>query len=871
MTQENSFSTPMMQQYMEIKNQYASCLLFYRLGDFYELFLEDALIGAKLLGITLTKRPRGKDGEIPMAGVPYHSAENYIAKLVKAGKKVAICEQISEPDSKGIVERAVIRVITPGTVLDEKALAAKKNNFVMSLALSKNELGLVFVDLSTGDIFGVNQSINEENLATILQKELVKFQPSECILSEADYHQFDLLKILNKQSGLNVFPFHQWDEYSGEAEAVVCQHFGVDNLRGLGLHGKATLKKALAAILGYLTETQFSRLQHLKKFHLQKPDDFIVLDASTINNLELFETIRENKKQGSLLSAIDLTVSPMGARLLRNWLTSPLKSKEKIDQRFAVVDYFLQKRDLRFFVRKELEQVFDLERIIARLTIEAPLPALVINLKQSLLNVLAIKATLLTEKSSQPKLVKKLVNLIDDRLLNLVNLIDKFILDDTRGLPGEGKVIKPGLNQELDELRALANGGKDWLTNYEQQLKVETKITTLKVRSNKVFGYYIEVSRSFIDKVPDNFERKQTLVNAERFVTAELKVYEEKVLTAEEKIELLEKEIFSNFIKELLTFTTEVQTAATAIANLDCLASFAQLAEARNYIRPKITDNGKTEIIQGRHPVVEQLLVKKQFVPNDTLLGTEGRKMLVVTGPNMAGKSVYMRQVALIVLLAHFGSFVPAEKANISLIDSLFVRSGAADVISEGLSTFMVEMVEVSYILRHATAKSLIIMDEVGRGTSTYDGISLAWSIAESLSKDSNCPSTLFATHYHELQQLEKKYPAKITNIQMLIDDHGEQPEFLHTVGAGAAPHSFGVAVARLAGVPESVCQRAEEILHSFEVNRNQPNSDLRLIKPVSQPELKKLKNYLNALDPNKLTPLEALEKLVEIKNKFSH
>jgi DNA mismatch repair protein MutS len=861
MTQENNFSTPMMQQYIAIKQQYSDCLLFYRLGDFYELFLDDALLGAKLLGITLTKRPRGKDGEIPMAGVPYHSAESYIAKLIKHGHKVAICEQISEPDSKGIVERAVIRVITPGTVLDEKALVANKHNFIVSLSLDKHELGLVFVELSTGDIFGVSQKISSENLNIVLQKELSKFQPSECILSEVNYHQFDLLKVLNKQANLNIFPFQQWSDYADDADEVITQHFKVDNLRGFGLHGKIALKKALAAVLGYLTETQFNNLQHLKKFYLQKPDEFIALDAATISNLELFETIRENKKQGSLLNAIDLTVSPMGARLLRSWLVKPLKEKAKIEQRFETVDYFLQKRDLRFFVRKELEQVFDLERIIARLTIETPLPALVINLKQSLLNVLAIKATLVTETTS-PILVKKLVSSIDGRLLSLVNLIDKYIMDDTRGFPGEGKVIKPGISQELDELRTLATGGKDWLTAYEQQLKEETKITTLKVRSNKVFGYYIEVSRSFVDKVPTNFERKQTLVNAERFITSELKVYEEKVLTAEEKIEVLEKNIFNDFIQELLGFTQEVQTAAQAVAKLDCLTSFAQLAEAKNYVRPQLTTNGKTAIIQGRHPVVEQSLVKKQFVPNDTFLGDEGRKMLLVTGPNMAGKSVYMRQVALIVLLAHLGSFVPAEKASISLIDSLFVRSGAADVITEGLSTFMVEMVEVSYILRHATAQSLIIMDEVGRGTSTYDGISLAWSIAEALSKSNDSPKTLFATHYHELQQLEKKYPAKITNIQMLIDDSADQPEFLHTVADGAAPYSFGVAVARLAGVPEKVCQRAEEILHSFEVNGNQVQTDLKIVKPFVNHELKKLKKELKKLYLDKLTPIEALQNL---------
>lgn len=869
MSEVQQFSTPMMQQYLEIKKAYPDCFLFYRLGDFYELFLEDALTGAKLLGITLTKRPRGKDGEIPMAGVPYHSAESYIAKLIKAGHKVAICEQISEPDNKGIVERAVIRIITPGTVVNEQALSAKKNNFILSLAIDNKAVGLVFVDLSTGEIFGSNHYLKGNDFANLLQKELTKYQPSECILAEVDYHNYSLLKILKQQVGLNIYPFRQWDEYTDEAEAIISRHFQVDNLRSFGLHSKPALKQALAAILGYLTETQFNKLQHLKTFNLQKSDEYIALDSSTINNLEIFETIRENKKQGSLLTAIDLTVSPMGSRLLRNWLTHPLKNREKIELRHDSVDYLLNNRELRFFIRNELNQVFDLERIIARLTIEEPLPALVINLKQSLINILAIREILASQQKQLPKLLSKFEQQIDNQLLKVVELIEQFVADDASGLPGEGKVIKVGVSAELDQLRVLSMGGKDWLTEYEETLKKQTQITTLKVRSNKVFGYYIEVSKSFVSKVPAEFERKQTLVNAERFVTKALKVYEEKVLTAEEQIEVLEKQLFKNFVNQVLEYTKLIQQAATTLANLDCLTSFAQLAETRNYVKPKMVKTGKTAIVQGRHPVLEQLLVKKQFVPNDTLLGVPARNMLLVTGPNMAGKSVYMRQIALIVLLAHLGSFVPAEKAEINLIDSLFVRSGAADVISEGLSTFMVEMVEVAYILRHSTAKSLIIMDEVGRGTSTYDGISLAWAVAEALSKCRQCPTTLFATHYHELQQLESKYPDKISNIHMLVDEADDQPKFLHTVAEGAAPHSFGVAVARLAGVPEEVCQRAEEILFSFEANRSQVETNFKFNKPTKDKNLLKLEKFLAAIEIEQLTPLQAQTKLAALITKF--
>lgn len=870
MTQSRTFSTPMMQQYIKIKEQYSDCFLFYRLGDFYELFLDDALQGAKLLGITLTKRPRGKDGEIPMAGVPYHAAENYITKLIRLGHKIAICEQMSEPNAKEIVERAVIRVITPGTVVDEKSLLAGKNNFVMSVVLEKKDLGITFVDLSTGETLGIYNSYKTvDEYQNILSKEITKFQPSECILSEEDYHNFDLLKVLQQQKNLNIFPFKQWDEYTHDFVETIQQHFKVENLRGFGLHNKKSLQKSLAAVLGYLQETQFNKIQHLRRFTVQNPDRYITLDSSTVTNLEIFQTLREGKRKGSFLEAIDTTLSPMGSRLLRQWIIQPLRNKKEIQQRHEVVTSLLKNRELRFFLRKEFNIIFDIERIIARLTVESPLPALVLNLKHSLVSALSIKEALDSEKEKDVFLQKLVTDISAEDLLIVIKLIEKFINSEARGLPGEGKVINFGVNKELDELRKIAKGGKDWITDYESQLKELTKITSLKVRSNKVFGYYIEVSRSFADKVPESFERKQTLVNAERFITPELKEYEEKVFTAEEKIDVLEKQIFEDFVEKILEYTSQIQVSAQSLAIVDCLASFAQLAETRNYVQPVMIDSGKIEIVQGRHPVIEQLLQKKQFVPNNTLIGVPERNMLLVTGPNMAGKSVYMRQVALIVLLAHLGSYVPAEKATISMIDTLFVRSGASDVISEGLSTFMVEMVEVAYILRHATQKSLVIMDEVGRGTSTYDGISIAWAVAESLIDNDHCGSTLFATHYHELQQLEKKYPEKIRNIQMLIDERDDSPLFLHTVGEGAAPHSFGVAVAKLAGVPEKVCQRAESLLDSFEEQKSTTEYDFKPRSSKNIEKLKKIKQDLKKIKIENMTPIEALEKLEYLKKRY--
>lgn len=876
MTETQGFSTPMMQQYMEIKNQYRDCFLFYRLGDFYELFLEDALQGAKLLGITLTKRPRGKDGDIPMAGVPYHSAESYISKLVRLGYKIAICEQLSEPDSKGIVERGVVRIITPGTVVDEKTLTAEKNNFVMSLVLSHNTLDMVFADLSTGQIIGVSHLYTGDEYQAFLLQELTKFQPTECILSEESYHTFSLLKVLKLQKGLNIFPFPHWEEYADDAKEVILKHFRVQTLRGFGLSGKAGLQEALAVTLGYLQQTQFQRVSHMRKFVLEKPDKYVTLDKATVSNLEIFHTLLEGKKQGSFLGAIDTTLSPMGARLLRQWVIHPLKQKEAIIARQDAVAFLLHKRDIRVFIRKELSGLFDIERMIARLAVENPLPALLLNVKSSVLSILALQEALRATKPTG--LLKKIDDLISPNLTQVAEYIENTIDDHVTGAAGEGKVIQAGVSAELDELRSLAQGGRDWLKSYEERLKQETNITTLKIRSNKVFGYYIEVSQSFKGAVPEFFQRKQTLVNAERYVTDELKAYEEKVFSAEEKIDTLEKKLFAQVIENILQHAPNLQHSAQAIALLDCLCSFAQNAELHAYVRPLITNSEKTEIIQGRHPVVEQLLENKQFVPNDTLLGVTGRNLLLVTGPNMAGKSVYMRQVALIVLMAHIGSFIPAESATISMIDTLFVRSGASDVITEGLSTFMVEMVEVSAILRHATRKSLVVMDEVGRGTSTYDGISIAWAVAEALIHSSCGAKTLFATHYHELQQLQEMYPEKISNIQMLVDEKDDQPLFLHTVGEGAAPHSFGVAVARLAGVPETVCERAESLLENFEAKKldsklvtlsDSKNSSNTQVKN-SVKRWKKIETLLKKTDINTLTPVEALSKLEKLQKEVA-
>lgn len=853
----------MMKQYQEIKAEYQDCLLFFRMGDFYELFLEDAIIGAKVLDITLTGKNVGKEKRIPMAGVPFHAVDSYLAKLVKAGYKVAICEQVSEPTKYGIVDREVIRIVTPGTVMDEKALEKKENNYIMSLVRSEKALGIAIADISTGQ-FQTTQ-FDTEHHEHIILNELARLAPAECILHSDHYNDPKLLKILKTQKDLNIFPFHDWEHYANKAEHVLKRHFKVTNLASFNIDDKKHAIEASAALLGYLKHTQKDQIEHFTTIQTYTRDEHVSLDRSTIINLELFSTLREQEKKGSLIAVLDKTVTSMGGRMMREWIRKPLTDKQTITLRHSSVEELLHENTLRNTLREDLKQLGDIERILSRLAVGIGNARDMVALKNSL--QLVIETQNIAKNLTSP-LLQQICTDISPEIKKITSLIDTNIVDEPPFDTKEGKMIKPDVNLTLDKLRNQVGGNKEWIANMELQERARTGISSLKVKFNKVFGFYIEISKANLHLAPDNYMRKQTLVNGERFITPELKEKEELILSAEEKICELEYDMFVEILQQILSYTPTIQAAAKAIATLDCLLGFAHTAEKENYCKPNIIQTGEIKIKNGRHPVVENVLEDTQFVPNDTYLDNENNQLLLITGPNMAGKSVYIRQVAVIVLMNQIGSFVPAEKAELSIVDRIFVRSGASDAITEGLSTFMVEMVETAQILNHATDKSLIIMDEIGRGTSTYDGISIAWAVAEYLVTQKNrAAKTLFATHYHELQDLENHYPKKIKNFHMAIEDHKGEPIFLHILQPGGASHSFGVAVAKLAGVPKEVVEKANELLHELEKRNLDEEKDFHKdTKGRNSTLIKELKR----ININDINPLEALNKLAELKKLLS-
>jgi DNA mismatch repair protein MutS len=861
------FTTPMMKQYRKIKQQYNDCLLFYRMGDFYELFLEDAAIGAQVLDITLTSRPKGRDGRIPMAGVPYHAVDSYLAKLVKAGYKVAICEQISEPNKYGIIEREVIRIVTPGTVMDEKALEKKENNYIVSLIYQDNILAISSADLSTGEF--QTTEVATQSFAQTISDELARLNPAECILNQQQYNNPELLKLLTYHKGLNVYCFHDWDTYAREAERVLTEHFGVKTLAGFGVNDKPLAIETAAALFGYLKQTQKAKISHLKKIRLTTSGDYVDLDRSTMLNLELFATIREHGSVGSLISVIDRTTTAMGGRMVRQWLRKPLTNKDHITQRHEAVAELLQNTDIRNTIAELLKAVADIERILSRLTVGLGNARDLLTLKRAFIATHEIKLHI---KSARAVLLSEIEQAFTDKITAIADAIETEITEEPPISLKEGGLIKTGVNQELDGLRKKIGGGKDWLVKLEATERERTGIASLKVGYNQVFGFYIEVTNANVHLVPDIYIRKQTLVNGERFITPELKKQETIILTAQERIHDLEYELFQNLVSRILTHTTLLQDACAALSTLDCLVGFAELAEKELYVRPKLIYSGELKIKGGRHPVVETLLKEQRFVPNNVTFDNIHQQLLLITGPNMAGKSVFIRQVALIVLLAQIGAFVPAQQAHISIVDKIFVRSGASDVITSGLSTFMVEMVETAHILNNATDHSLIVMDEIGRGTSTYDGISIAWAVAQYLvSNEKVSPKTLFATHYHELQALEQEYPHKIKNYHLAVTEQQGDPIFLHTLVSGGASHSFGVAVAKLAGIPQPVIKRALEILHSLE-KRDLEVSGHTVTDTKDQSQILEqhlLLTELAQLDIHQLTPLAALNILAELKDKL--
>jgi DNA mismatch repair protein MutS len=803
-----SDTTPMLKQYWQIKEQHSDCILFFRLGDFYEMFGPDALEACKILNITLTARNKGTVNETPMCGIPYHAADGYIAKLTKAGKKVAICEQLTDPDLPGLVDRGVIRIITPGTTLDNNILDNKRNNYLVSLTNENNIWGLALVDLTTGEF-----KLTELRKVDDLLNELSRILPSEIIITPDLNENLNLKTKLQVISNLNVF----YPAIFKPADQTIVDHFQIKSLQSFGLEKYDLGVKAAGNLLNYLKDTQKVGLEHLNKINYYNLSDFMILDEATIRNLELLYTTQLLQEKGSLISVIDQTQTGMGGRLLRNWLLHPLINLEKIQLRLNAVNEFYNNLDLRENLKTEFKNVTDIERLIGRLGCKRANARDLVNLKNTLQIIPAIKGIL---KNCQSKLVKQIIKNLNEHQ-EIVQLINKAIVENPPLLITEGEMIAPGYDQELDELKKISHTGKDWIKNLQQSEIQRTGISSLKVKFNKIFGYYIEVSNSNLNQVPANYTRKQTLVNAERFVTPELKEYEQKVLGAEEKIKEIEERLFWQIRDKVAEHFSEIQTTAHYMAQLDVLLSFANLALLNNYHLPTINDGGEIKIKNGRHPVIEKFQTES-YVPNDGLFNHTDHQLILLTGPNMSGKSSYLRQTALIVLLAQIGSFVPAESAQIGLTDRIFTRVGASDNLIKGQSTFMMEMQEAANILNNATAKSLIILDELGRGTSTFDGVSIAWAIVEYIYKNIKA-KTLFATHYHELIDLVEKLD-KAKNYCVTVKETDTGVIFLRQVKPGGIDRSYGIEVAKLAGLPKALTDRAYEILAELE-------KDIKIVK----------------------------------------
>ncbi len=853
--------TPMLKQYHKIKDENKDSILFFRLGDFYEMFGKDALKASKILNITLTARNKGTANETPMCGIPYHAAESYIAKLTKAGEKVAICEQVTSPDGQGIVKREVIRIITPGTTLDTNLLNNNQNNFLVSIAYKDNQWGLGFVDLTTGEY-----RLAELNKLDDLLNELNRITPSEIIITPDLNENLELKTKLEQIAKLNVF----YPSLFESATETIKNHFKIKSLQSLGVQGYESGIEAAGNLLNYLKDTQKTSLEHINKLSLYNISDYMILDEATIRNLELLYTYQFFEEKGSLLSIIDQTQTGMGGRLLRNWLLHPLIKLDKIQQRLDAVEEFYNNLDLRENLKKELKNIADIERLIGRLGCNRANARDLLNLKNSLQVLPQIKKIL---KSCQAKLLKKSIKNLNEHQ-DLVKLIDQAICEAPPLLITDGGMIAEGYNQELDELRKISTSGKDWIKELQQKEVKRTGISSLKVKFNKIFGYYIEVSNTNLNQVPTDYTRKQTLVNAERFVTPELKEYETKVLGADEKIKELEQKLFWQIRDQVAQEFATIQQTAIIIAQLDALLSFANLALLNNYTKPEINNGEVIEIKNGRHPVIEQLQTEESYVPNDGLFNQNDHQLILLTGPNMSGKSSYLRQTALIILLAQIGSFVSAQRAQIGITDRIFTRVGASDNLIRGQSTFMVEMQEAANILNNATAKSLIILDELGRGTSTFDGVSIAWAIVEYIYKNIKA-KTLFATHYHELINMVEKLD-KARNYSVSVKETENGVIFLRKIIAGGIDKSYGIEVAKLAGLPKPLTDRAYQILDELENELHISKDNGKKSAEAVTQRLSKGKaeanfiiNELDKIDPDQLTPIEALQKIKELKEKF--
>ena len=869
--------TPMMQQYMDIKNQYKDCILFYRLGDFYEMFFEDAITCSKVLEITLTGKNCGLEERAPMCGVPYHSVESYLSKMIENGYKVAICEQVEDPkEAKGIVKRDVTRIVTPGTNLNMQMLDETKNNFLMSIMYTINDYGIAVVDITTGDFF-----VTEVDNCRKLEDEINKYCPSEIICNDAFYISgYDIDSIATRLN-ISVSSLESW--YYEEESAVnkIKNHFKVDSLAGLGLVDFSIGAIAAGGLLQYLYDTQKNSLDHLTHITPYITSKYMVLDSATRRNLELLETLREKQKKGSLLWVLDKTKTAMGARLLRKFIEQPLIDYDEIIKRHDAIECINNNAITREELREYLNPIYDLERLLTKVSYKSVNPRDLIALKTSMQMIPHIKCLL--EDLDAP-LLKELYEQIDG-LQDLSDMIEKAIEEDPPIAVKEGGIIKNGFNEDVDKLRSVKTDGKSWLTDIETKEREKTGIKNLRIKFNKVFGYYLEVTNSYKDLVPEGWTRKQTLANAERYITPELKELEDMILGAEDKLFNLEYQLFVEIRENIASQILRIQQTAKAIAEVDVFCSLALVAERNNFTRPVMNKDGVINIKDGRHPVVEKMISSGLFVENDTYLDNNTARVSIITGPNMAGKSTYMRQTALIVLMAQIGSYVPASFANIGIVDRIFTRVGASDDLASGQSTFMVEMTEVANILRNATKDSLLILDEIGRGTSTYDGLAIAWSVIEHISnKQLLGAKTLFATHYHELTELEGKLDS-VNNYCIAVKENGDDIVFLRKIIKGGADKSYGIQVAKLAGVPESVLSRAREITDQLSDNDiankvreigvktdSKSSSAVANSREVKEEQISfkfvdtittnTILDELKSLDLSKVTPIEAINLL---------
>ena len=881
MAKDDKGLTPMMKQFFSMKAQHPGALMLFRCGDFYETYGEDAVESAKILGITLTRRNNGGNCDsIEMAGFPHHALDTYLPKLIRAGKRVAICDQLEDPKKKReaikgkkglsamdkMVKRGITELVTPGVAMSDNVLNYKENNFLAAVHFGKGSCGVSFLDISTGEF------LTGEGTFDYVEKLLGNFQPKEVLFDRAKKQDFERYF----GTRLCTFEMDDWVFTDQTARQKLLKHFGTKNLKGFGVDHLHNGVVAAGAILQYLEITQHTHINHITSLARIEEDKYVRMDRFTIRSLELIAPMNEDR--ASLLDVIDNTVTPMGGRMLRRWMVFPLKDAKPINERLDVVDYLFREPDFRECIDEQFHRIGDLERIISKVAVGRVSPREVVQLKNALMAIQPVKTACLYAKSETLKRIGEQLNLCE----SLRDRIEREIQPDPPQLAAKGNVIAPGYDRQLDELRSIRDNGKQYLLEIQEKEAEQTGITSLKIGFNNVFGYYLEVRNTFKDKVPENWIRKQTLAQAERYITPELKEYEEKILGADEKILAMEGQLFMELIQDMQEFIPQIQINANLIAHLDCLLSFMKVSQQQRYVRPVVDGSEVLDIKQGRHPVIEtQLPIGEQYVPNDVLLDTEHQQIMMITGPNMAGKSALLRQTALIVLLAQIGCFVPAERARIGMVDKIFTRVGASDNISLGESTFMVEMTEASNILNNVTPRSLVLFDELGRGTSTYDGISIAWAIVEYLHEHPRVQArTLFATHYHELNEMEKSFP-RIRNFNVSVKEVDGKIIFLRKLEPGGSEHSFGIHVAEIAGMPRSIVKRANVILKELETDNaqvggvgkaaverlDQSREGVQLsFFQLDDPVLTQIRDEILGLDVNNLTPVEALNKLNDIK-----